>query len=252
MAEKPAIHTDIASHDLHHIWVRGNDLTADLMGKRTFTEIVFLLIAKRFPDPSELRMLDTVLVTLMEHGMTLSAAAARTTYWVAPESLQGAVAAGLLGAGSVVLGSMEECGQILTRIDDAVSAGTSRESAIKAIVDEYQQRKRRLPGIGHAIHTEGDPRATRLYEVAKECGRHGKHLEAMTELVKVAEAAAGRKLPLNATGAIAAVLLEMGVPWQLHKGFALISRTAGLVAHIGEEITAPVTPAIRAILFEKH
>src|SRR5260370_34798172 len=100
----------IASHDLTHIWVRGLDLTAEVLGKYTFTEIIFLLVAGRIPDPDERRLVDAVLVSLVEHGLTPSVMGARMTYSTAPQSLQGAVAAGLLGVGKRVLGSMEECG----------------------------------------------------------------------------------------------------------------------------------------------
>jgi citrate synthase len=185
----------------------------------------------------------------MEHGLTATAISARMTYWAAPEAIQGAVAAGLLGAGSKVLGSMEECGQILTRIDTAVAAGAERTAVIGEIVTEYREQGRHLPGLGHAIHTEGDPRAARLLEIAAEYGYRGRHVEAVTELHRVAEERVGRRLPLNVTGAIAAILLELGIPWPLHRGFALISRTAGLVGHIGEELTNPITPEIRKQMF---
>jgi citrate synthase len=241
--------SEISSYDLHHIWVRDLDLTSEIMGHLTFTDVVFLLVAKRLPSPEDRRLLDAVLVSLMEHGLTASAVAARFTYWAAPDAIQGAVAAGLLGAGTKVLGSMEECGQLLTRIDAAVASGDDRAIVIAEIVEEYRIQARHLPGIGHAVHTEGDPRAARLYEIAAECGRRGRHLENMEELHRVAEQHLGRQMPLNVTGAIAAVLLELEVPWQLHRGFALISRTVGLVGHIGEEITAPITPAVRKELF---
>jgi citrate synthase len=243
------VKTDMASHDLHHIWVRGLDLTADVMGKLSFGDMVFLLVGGRLPDADELRLVDAILVALVEHGLTPSAMVARVTYSVAPESLPGAVAAGLLGAGSVVLGSMEECGRLLTRVAEETSAGVGRSESITRIVDEYRAAGKRLPGIGHAIHTEGDPRAARLYALAQECGRHGSHLDALTELADLA-APPGKLLPVNVTGAVAAILLELGVPWPLHRGFALISRSAGLVAHVGEEMSEPITPGIRRLLRE--
>lgn len=241
--------TEISTYDKHHIWVRGMDLTADIMGRLTFTDVVFLLVAGRVPQPGDKTLLDAVLVALMEHGLTGTAIAARLTYWAAPEAIQGAVAAGLLGAGSKVLGSMEECGQLLTRIDAEVAAGRERTEVIDGIVGEYREQHRYLPGIGHAVHTEGDPRAARLLVIAGECGRRGRHVEAVEELHRIAQERAGRQLPLNVTGAIAAILLELEVPWQLHRGFALISRTAGLVGHIGEELRAPITPVIRKQVF---
>lgn len=252
MSADRGLHTDIASHDLHHIWVRGIDLTADLMGVRSFTEMTFLLVSSRFPTDNEKRLLDGVLVSLMEHGLTLSALAARMTYWVDEQSLQSAVAAGLLGAGRRVLGSMEECGQLLTRMETEADAGATRREAAERIVEEYRTTGRHLPGLGHAIHREGDPRAERLAVIAEECGLRGPSFTSLQELHDAAEEAVGTQLPINATGAISASLLALGVPWQLHRGFALISRTVGLVAHIGEEIEHPVTPELRAMLLAGH
>jgi citrate synthase len=244
-AVESGITTAIARHDLHHIWVRDYDLTADLMGKVSFSEMIFLMIGGRLPEADERVLLDALLNTLVEHGLTPSAVASRMTYAVAPEAMQGAVAAGLLGVGSVLVGSMEECGMLLTRI---AAADVGPEAAVEEIVREYRSSGRRVPGVGHSIHVDGDPRAARLFEIAEACGRAGSHVNAMHALARAAERASGRSLPINATGAVAAVLLELGVPWRVHRGFALISRTVGLIAHIDEEMQAPITPAIRALL----
>ena len=249
MTEASDIRTGLSSYNLHHIWVRGLDLTGEIMGHRTFAEVVYLLITGELPAAQDRALLDAILVALMDHGLTASAVVTRATYWAAPEAMQAAVAAGLLGAGSRVLGSMEECGQILAQIDARTTAGEERSAVIAAIIDDYQSRRRHLPGIGHAIHTEGDPRAGRLLEIASESNRADQHVAAMLELQERAEERIGRRLPLNVTGAIAALLLELGIPWQLHRGFALISRAAGLVAHVGEERSAPITPALRSELF---
>jgi citrate synthase len=248
--EHDGLTTAIAAHDLHHIWLRGYDLTGELMGTVTFTDVVFLLIGGRLPDPGDRLLLDGVLVALMEHGLTPSAVVSRMTYAIAPEALQGAVAAGLLGAGSLLLGSMEECGMLLTRLDREVCAGADRQAAVEQVVTEYREARKHIPGIGHSIHTEGDPRATRLYQLAEQCGRSGAHLQTLNVLADAAAAASNRILPINATGAISAILLELGIPWQLHRGFALISRTAGLIAHIAEEAQAPITPTMRRLLRE--
>lgn len=250
--EGPVFRTEIASHDLHNIWIRGENLTEEVMGERTFTDVVFLMIMRRYPDDEERRLLDAALVSLVEHGLTPSALVARVTYSVAPESLQGAVAAGLLGAGSLVLGSMEDCGQLLSRIDDEVRAGGTIAESAQRIAEEYKAAGKKIPGVGHVIHTEGDPRAARLLALAEECGRSTTHVAAVRELVAAAERLAGRSLPLNVTGAVAALLLELGVPWRLHRGFALISRSAGLVAHVGEELEAPITPGLRKLAREQH
>ena len=244
--ELSEIRTDIAASDLHHIWIRGHDLAKEVIGVRSFGEVIFLLVGGRIPNPQELRLVDAMLVSLVEHGLTPSAMVARVTYAVAPESLQGAVAAGLLGAGGMVLGSMEDCGRLLTQIADEVRDGSTRQAAIARIVEEYKSAGRHLPGIGHAIHTEGDPRAVRLYELAAECEHHGEYLESLVQLASVA-GRGNKQLPINVTGAVAAILLELGVPWRLHRGFALISRSAGLIAHIGEEADRPITPALRRL-----
>jgi citrate synthase len=210
--------------------------------------MVFLLVCGRLPEERQRRLMDGVLVTLMEHGLTPSAAAARMTYSVAPESIQGAVAAGLLGAGSLVLGSMEGCGHLLTCIDAEVREGASEQQVIEQSVNDLRQRGERVPGLGHSIHTNGDPRAVRLFEIGAECGMCGDHVRRLGEVSRIASRLFGHELPINATGAIAAILLELGVPWQLHRGFALISRTAGLVAHIAEERALPITPPLRQLL----
>jgi citrate synthase len=250
VAARTPITTNLASHDLHNIWVRGHNLTESVMGHSTFSDVVYLLIAGRFPDEQERRLVDAMLVSLMEHGLTPSAVVARMTYAVAPEAIQGAVAAGLLGAGSVVLGSMEECGRLLTRVTEEVDAGADRDVAIRAIVNEYRASGRKLPGVGHIIHRDGDPRAARLFVLADECGKHGQYVDALHQLVELATPASGRRLPINVTGAVAALLLELGVPWRMHRGFALISRSVGLVAHIGEELTDPITPSLRQVITE--
>jgi citrate synthase len=240
--------TRLASNDLHHIWVRNVDLTEDIVGKMSFGHVLFLLVIGRQPDAQESRLVDAVLVSLIEHGLTPSAVVARVTYSLVPESVQGAVAAGLLGVGGVVLGSMEECGHLLYEVNAETRRGVSLQDAIHAVVDDYTASGKRIPGLGHAIHRDGDPRAARLIAVAKECGRYGPYVEAVEELENQAQLAAGRRIPLNVTGVVSAVLLELGIPWSLHRGFALVSRTAGLVAHIGEEIEDPITPRLRSVI----
>lgn len=239
------IGTKIASTDRHNIWIRGQNLTEEIMGHRSFADVVFLLVGHRYPDSGERRLIDAVLVSLMEHGLTPSAIVSRLTYSVSPESFQGAVAAGLLGAGSQVLGSMEECGRLLTRIVAEVQSGASLEDSARGVVAEYRQDHKKIPGVGHVVHTDGDPRAGRLLAIAVDCGKSSSYVEAVQVLARTAEESSGRRLPLNVTGAIAAVLLELGIPWQLHRGLALVSRSVGLIAHLDEERTDPIAPTLR-------
>lgn len=250
MSPAPQLSTELATHDLHHIWVRGVDLTESAMGHYTFSEMTFLLLTGRRPNAAELALVDAVLVALVEHGLTPSAVIARVTYGLVPDSLQAAVSAGLLGVGGRVLGSMEACARLLEQIDATVAAGEPRADAIAHAVDAHRRTGSRLPGLGHAIHTEGDPRAARLFALSREHGQDDRHRAILTDLATAARP--HRPLPVNVTGAAAAVLLGLGIPWQLQRGFALIARTVGLVAHIGEELERPITPAFLATIRNGH
>jgi citrate synthase len=249
MGENGRIHTNLATHDADHIWVRGVDLAGEAMDGMSFGGIVLLLITGRKPEPVEVRLVDAVLVSLVEHGMTPSAMVSRVTYSLAPDSIQGAVAAGLLGIGGTVLGSMEGCGELLEEVELRVAAGEGRLAVVTDIIGRLRAAGRRVPGIGHAFHKRGDPRAIRLMAMAEELGYAAGHLETLRMLAGAASSD-GKPLPINVTGAVAAVLLGIGLPWQLHRGFALIARTAGLVAHIGEERESPITGSIRALIRE--
>lgn len=240
----------IGAANADRVIVRGFDLVDDLLGEVGYTEMAMLTITGRRPTAAAVRVVDAVLVSLLDHGLTPSALAARLTYYVAPEALQGAVAAGLLGAGSLLLGSMERCGRLLTDIDGEVAAGHDARDAALRQVAMLLEAGERIPGVGHSLHRGGDPRAAKLLEIARAAGMAGRHVEHLEFAVKAAAELCGKELPLNATGSAAALLLEARIPWQLHRGFALMSRTAGLVAHIGEELTDPLTPAVRTALRE--
>lgn len=219
--------------------LRDRDLS-DLFGRCTFAEVAYLTWTGRMPTPGEAKVLDAVLISLVDHGVTPSALAARLTYSSAPEALQGAVAAGLLGAGTVLLGSMEAAGQLLEELADTDPADGARH-----VVQTWRDEGRRIPGLGHALHKAGDPRVEPLLRVADEAGLSGRYVAAIRGLPSAMEAVTGHRLPVNATGAVAALLLELGLPWQMHRGVALASRAVGLVAHVMDEAADPVSPALR-------
>lgn len=229
--------THIATADATDVTVRGRSLTRDLIGELGFTEMLFLHIVGREPTPAQAAVVDACLVALMEHGLTPSAITARMTWSSAPEALQGAVAAGLLGVGGVFAGSMEGCGRLLQRL---VAAGDLERAAAR-IAQEHHGAGTRIPGFGHPLHEPDDPRAACLLEVAEEQGVAGGHVGALHALSAAVDATWGRHLTINATGAIAACLADCGVPIDILRGFALISRCAGLVGHIREEQTDPAT-----------
>jgi citrate synthase len=213
------------------------------MGVMTFPDVAFLLATGRKPDDNESKLFNAILVSLADHGLTPIALAARLTYTGAPEALQGAVAAGLLGGGSVFLGPVEDTASFLHAIvrgsDDPGDDATLRAGADGA-VNRAVARGERIPGLGHPIHRTTDPRTARLYEIARECGLVGPHLRLLEHVAESHRSATGRSLPINGAGAAGAVLVDMGFPPELTRGFALLARTAGLVAHLAEEMTDPI------------
>ncbi len=217
------------------IVVRGRDLTRELIGTINFTEHFWLLVTGALPSAAQRRILDATLVAIAEHGLVPSVQAARMTLAAAPEALQGAVAAGLLGCGSVVLGSSEAAGRFLAEVDARSGSGLTVEAAARAVAGEYRASKRAIPGFGHPLHRGADPRARRLLEIAAEAGTAGRYVQIATAVERLLPELTGRALTLNVSGAIPAVLLDAGYPLLALKGVPLLARTAGLVAHLLEE-----------------
>jgi citrate synthase len=239
MSDGEWLHTEIGGADRDSITVRGRDLVTELMGRVTFTELTFLLVRGREPTAPETALLDAVLVSLAEHGLTPTVLAARLTHTGAPESLQGAVAAGLLGAGSVFLGVVEDTALFL----DGVVAGAGESGLERAAADAVQARIRaggRIPGLGHPVHKTGDPRTERIYAIAREQGLEGPHLRALELVAAAHREASGKALPINGAGVAGAALADLGFPARIVRGMALLARTAGLVAHLEEEMSRPL------------
>jgi citrate synthase len=227
------------------IHVAGRDLPSEIMGRLTLTELSYLLVTKREPTPQQTRLLDAVLVSLADHGLTPSALAARLTYTGAPEAIQGAVAAGLLGAGSVFLGPAGDTAQFLFDALQAASApADASDETLRAIaetaVDARRATGERVPGLGHPVHKDVDPRTPRLYAIAEEQGLLGPHLRLLAHVAAVNEERSGKHLPVNGAGAGGAALVDLGLPPSSARGVVLIARTAGLVAHLVEEAEQPV------------
>ncbi len=241
MIGKPgAPKTSICTADATSIEVRGKDLCSDLMGRLSFTEYFFLLVTGHEPTPKQTFFLDLLLVAIAEHGLTPTAQAARATYDADPACLQAAVAAGILGCGTVVLGTSDLCGRVLLAANAQVKAGVTPADAVRTIATETRARGDKLPGFGHPIHHPADPRAVRILELADREGVAGPHV-ALARLFPAAAAQAwGRPLPMNVSMAIAAVLLDLEFPATIIKGIPLLARTAGLLGHIAEEQENPI------------
>jgi len=236
MTARAAPTTAICRTTTDAIYVRGANLVDELIGELTFTEMILFQLLGTRPTRTQTVLLDAVLVTLMEHGLTPSAIAARLIYDSAPEALQSAVAAGVLGVGSTFIGTMEGCSAL---IEEMLAAPEGVEARARAIAERHRAERRPMHGFGHPHHKPDDPRSPRLFALAEREGVAGRHIAALKALSKEVDRAYGRHLTINATGAIAAVLGEIGIPQPIMRGVAVISRAAGLVGHIWEERQRP-------------
>lgn len=226
------------------VTVRGFDLPQELMGHINFGDMAFLQITGRRPAASESIVFNAMLVSLVEHGMTPSAIATRMVLAGAPEALQAAVAAGLNGLGSRFAGTMEGAARVLqAALPDATQPGNIKAIA-NAVVEDHAARRHFMPGIGHPLHKPIDPRAERLRAIARDQGLAGPYVELMWEISARASEASGRVLPVNVTGAIGALLCELGLDWRLARGMAVMSRAVGLVGHAWEEINTPMADEV--------
>jgi len=230
MAQLPKTH--IATSDAASITVRGRDLVNELMGRHSYTEVLYFLITGRMPSAGETQVLDACLVTLMEHGLTPSAIVTRLVADNVPDEPQAALAAGLLTVGNVFVGTMEGCARILKI---GVETEGDAEAYCRDVVEAHRQERRALPGFGHPIHKPDDPRPPRLFAIAAEAGCEGRYIALLKTLSAELDRRAGRHLTINATGAIAALLLEIGLPAESLRGIAVVSRAGGLVGHLLEE-----------------
>jgi citrate synthase len=229
-AERPVSHISQAYPD--RVEVRGRDLTGDLMGRLTFTEYFHLLLTGREPNEDERFFFDLLLVAIAEHGMMPSNVAARMTLAADPDSLQGAVAAGILGAGSVILGTSGLCAELLEE------ARTGRDPA--ELVKQLRAAGERVPGFGHPVHEPVDPRAQRILELADERHASGLHVELARRFDAEVAQAFGKPLPMNVAMPIAAVLLDLGYSASALKTLPILARTASLLAHLVEEGEEPL------------
>jgi citrate synthase len=229
----------ICASNADAIVVRGHDLCAELVGVISFTDHAWLLITGKLPAPAQRRVLDATLVAIAEHGLVPSVAASRMTLAAAPEALQGAVAAGILGCGSVILGSADAAARLFAGIL-ARESGESPEAAARAVLGELRAARKPVPGYGHPLHKRQDPRVARLLAVAAEAGVAGRHVEVATLVERLVPEIWGKPLAMNVSGAIAAVLLDAGYPLLAVKGVPMLARTASLIAHLMEEQQRPI------------
>jgi citrate synthase len=231
----------ICAYDDETIVVRGANLCDELIGKLGFVDYFHLLVTGRKPDAVASRVLDATLVAIAEHGLVPSVQASRMTLAAAPDAIQGAVAAGILGCGSVILGASETAGRLFLRVDALARERTlSLEAAASEVVRDLREGKQAIPGYGHPQHKARDPRVARLFAVAQEAGAP-MHFVRIAEAVEgVLPSLTGRDLRLNVSAAIPAVLLDVGFPAEALKGVPILARCAGLIGHLTEELARPI------------
>lgn len=225
------------------ITLLGEDI-AGLMATHSLTELVYRMVTLREPTPGQVRLLDACLIALADHGFTPTAIAARLTYLSAPDSVQGALAAGLLGGGSRFLGVTEDCGAFLhEELDGRDPLPTTTEAwddCAREVVRRAKSARQIIPGLGHPVHKERDPRTPALVEIAETEGCYGPHLALFEAIGRVHPEILGRRLVLNGAGVVGAALADLGLPIRLLRGFALLARAAGLLGQLAEEERMPV------------
>jgi citrate synthase len=241
IGKQDAPFTAISTSDAASITIRGRDLCSELIGKMDFTDYFFLLLMGKEPDANQRFFVNALLVAIAEHGLVPSVQAARMTLAAAPEAIQGAVSAGLLGSGSVVLGSAEVAGRFYAEcVADQRATGDDLHAVAVRNIQRLRQTTKAIPGFGHPQHAGGDPRANRLLAMADERGASGEHVAMMRALKAALPETIGRDLPINVNAAIPSIMLDLGFPLAALKGIGLLCRTAGLIGHLTEEAERPI------------
>jgi citrate synthase len=249
VTDRPTYPTALGASSPTTITLLGRDLAEDVMGTVGFGELAYWLATQRRPTPGQVRVFEAVLAALADHGFTPTAIVTRLTYLSAPDSVQGALAAGLLGGGSRFLGVTEDTGaflhDVLARVNGPVPTDDAGWDALALeTVRERRAERRFIPGLGHHVHKQGDPRTPRLMRIAAEEGAFGPHLSLFAAIGRVHPRVLGKTLPLNGAGVCGAALADLDLPIELLRGFALLARTAGLIGQLAEELRNPVADQI--------
>lgn len=248
------IQTEIGYTTPDTISVRGKNLATELLGHIDFVDMIIFVFYGRLPEAREKAMLNLLLVLTTDHGLTPSAVSARLTYLGAPEALQGAVAAGLLGAGSVFLGNAQNVAEMLRGAAASLGEDASDEEILvraRALVQDAKAKGTRIVGLGHNIHVDSDPRIPVLIAQSKTHGYFGKHWRLLLAVELVINESRRKKLPINAGGGVGAIMAEMNLDPLLGRGVALIGRCAGLIAHVAEERDRPIGLALWDLILQQ-
>jgi citrate synthase len=241
--------TSLGASDADSITLLGHDLAGELIGRVGFGELAYWMMTQRRPSPGQRRLFEAVLVALADHGFTPTAIAARLTLYSAPDALQGALAAGLLGGGSRFLGVTEDTGRFLADVCSRVEgplpdSEDGWDAVARSAIEDQRAAHRFVPGLGHPVHKNGDPRVPVIERIAREEGVFGPHLALFAAIGRVHGAILGRTLPRNGAGVCGAALADLGLPPELLRGVALLARCAGLLGQLAEELRNPISESV--------
>jgi len=237
--------TNIAGDD---IVVRGRSLAEDLVGKISFSDFIFLHARGRLPSEAESVLFGALLVNSMDHGINLPVLSARLTYGGAPDAIQGAIAAGILGVGRVGDGAIETVASTLYELSAKVEAGASEEEAVDEFISAMVEKGGPIAGLGHAYHKTGDTRVDRLFELAEEQKVSGRYIRLLKMIAERFSARKGKSIPINGAGAVAALYCELEFPAPFAKAATIVALSAGVAGHLMEEISQPMAREIRNLV----
>ena len=238
--KRPATRIGTPTSDTHRLRMRGKDTLSEIVGRMSFAEAFYFIITGKTPDDTQRKVMDAALVVLMDHGITPTAMVARLIADSLPDQPQIGVGAGIMMVGDKFAGTMAGAGAYLT---EGIKHADPRAWAAR-FVEQAHAAKRRLPGFGHPYYAPTDPRSDRLFEIALAAGVEGRHIALIKIVGEELDRGSGKHMTLNATGALGAILCEIGFPVAAMRGLAAVSRAAGLVAHVAEETIAPVSPSL--------
>jgi citrate synthase len=241
--------TSISWVEAEKIYIRGYPIE-DLIGKLSWVEVVFLVLLGRLPSSKEARLLEAIMISVIDHGVRPPSTIAAVTVANTGGSLNCAVSAGILAINKYHGGAIEDSMEAISKaVEMQEKENLSEMQAAEKLIESYKAKGERVSGFGHRFHAS-DPRTIKLFQIAEELGLAGKFVSQAKAIEKVLTEKTGKKLPINADGAIAALLCEMGFPPKLANGVFIMSRVVGLIAHVIEE--KEKNPPMKTVDVEKY
>ena len=241
MTDKPFTRIGTPTSDTDRFRMRGRDVLSEILGEKSFSETFYLLVTGNELPENHVRTFDACMVILMDHGITPTALVARMVHDSLPEDVQLPMVAGAMMVGNKFAGTMAGAGAIFK---EGIKAGGDPREFARSVIARHKEQKKFIPGYGHPYYFPTDPRSDRMFQIAREGGVDGKYIELAKVLSEEIEKSRGKPLTLNVTGALGAVLNEVSFPVEVMRGVAAVSRSAGLIGHVFEEMENPIAPSV--------